>query len=275
MGTRDARAPSRRSWQGRHAGALPAARPGLRHLRRQHRIRDDAHRPDAAAHRDAEPRSQATGRFWMDGRALETNPNPSWMGYSVGRAEGDTLVVESNGFHPGTWLDSDGHRPHRASCASPSAIAAPASGRWKSRSPSPIPGAYTRPWTVKVASEYAADTEMLEWVCNEGAGRSLVHWVGMASDERQERGARCRRRILARYVGHLRRAAAVLAERADRRRAQCRQAARCVITVEDGRLVGDMDGRGKQVLIATSDTEFSRALRPRRPVHRRRRAGCS
>ena len=50
-------------------------------------------------------------QIWMDGRALETNPNPSWMGYSVGRWEGDTLVVESVGFHPGTWLDRDGH-PH-------------------------------------------------------------------------------------------------------------------------------------------------------------------
>jgi hypothetical protein len=29
------------------------------------------------------------------------------------------------------------------------------------------------------------------------------------------------------------------------------------ITVVDGRLVGEMDGRGKQELIAASDTEFS------------------
>ena len=39
-------------------------------------------------------------QIWMDGRALEPEPNPSWMGYSVGRWEGDTLVVESYGFHP-------------------------------------------------------------------------------------------------------------------------------------------------------------------------------
>ena len=47
-------------------------------------------------------------QIWMDGRALEANPNPAWMGYSVGRWEGDALVVESYGFHPGTWLDRDG-----------------------------------------------------------------------------------------------------------------------------------------------------------------------
>jgi hypothetical protein len=43
--------------------------------------------------------------------ALETAPNPSWMGYSVGRWEGDTLVVESFGFNDRIWLDHDGH-PH-------------------------------------------------------------------------------------------------------------------------------------------------------------------
>src|SRR5215510_9881475 len=48
-------------------------------------------------------------QIWMDGRTLEPEPNPSWMGYSVGRWEGDTLVVESYGFHTGTWLDRDGN----------------------------------------------------------------------------------------------------------------------------------------------------------------------
>ena len=48
-------------------------------------------------------------QIWMDGRTLEQEPNVSWMGYSVGRWEGDTLVVESFGFHPGTWLDRDGN----------------------------------------------------------------------------------------------------------------------------------------------------------------------
>ena len=42
--------------------------------------------------------------IFMDGRALETDPNPSWMGYSVGHWDGDTLVVESFGFNDRTWL---------------------------------------------------------------------------------------------------------------------------------------------------------------------------
>ncbi len=47
----------------------------------------------------------------MDGRKLPENPNPSWMGYSVGRWDGDTLVVETSGFTERAWLDYDGH-PH-------------------------------------------------------------------------------------------------------------------------------------------------------------------
>src|SRR5207244_2573927 len=50
-------------------------------------------------------------QIFMDGRPLETDPNPSWMGHSVGRWEGDPLVVESFGFNDRSWLDHDGH-PH-------------------------------------------------------------------------------------------------------------------------------------------------------------------
>jgi hypothetical protein len=44
----------------------------------------------------------------MDGRQLEANLAPSWMGYSVGRWDGDTLVVDSIGFNDKTWLNSHG-----------------------------------------------------------------------------------------------------------------------------------------------------------------------
>ena len=47
----------------------------------------------------------------MDGRELEPNPAPSWMGYSVGRWDGDTLVVNSVGFNDKTWLNDAG-LPH-------------------------------------------------------------------------------------------------------------------------------------------------------------------
>jgi hypothetical protein len=43
--------------------------------------------------------------IWMDGRSLPKNPVPRWMGYSVGRWEGDTLVVDTVGLDERTWLD--------------------------------------------------------------------------------------------------------------------------------------------------------------------------
>jgi hypothetical protein len=54
--------------------------------------------------------SQGTGRsIWMDGRALPVNPEPRWNGYSIGRWEGDTLVIDSVGFDDRAWLDQYGN----------------------------------------------------------------------------------------------------------------------------------------------------------------------
>lgn len=47
--------------------------------------------------------------IWTDGRELPVDPEPRWMGYSVGRWEGDEFVVSSTGFDERTWLDHFGH----------------------------------------------------------------------------------------------------------------------------------------------------------------------
>jgi hypothetical protein len=73
-------------------------------------------------------------QIFLDGRALPKDPNPSWMGYSVGRWEGDTLVVESTGFNERSWLDMGGH-PHTESLRTSNASGAPASGTSSCRSP--------------------------------------------------------------------------------------------------------------------------------------------
>lgn len=51
--------------------------------------------------------------IWMDGRALPAldDVHPKWNGYSVGRFEGDTLIVESIGFDERSWVDKFGY-PH-------------------------------------------------------------------------------------------------------------------------------------------------------------------
>src|SRR5437879_12182112 len=50
-------------------------------------------------------------QIFTDGRALPEDPNPAWFGYSAGKWDGDTFVVEVAGFKEGTWLDNGGH-PH-------------------------------------------------------------------------------------------------------------------------------------------------------------------
>src|SRR5256712_9822626 len=47
-------------------------------------------------------------QIYMDGRKLPVDPSPRWQGYSVGRWDGDTLVIESSGFTDQSWLDARG-----------------------------------------------------------------------------------------------------------------------------------------------------------------------
>ena len=253
MGTRDGRASSRGSRQGRHAGALPAARPGLCHVRRQHRIGDDAHRPDIAAHRDAEPRSHLPAD--LDGRPrARAEPEPvvdGLLGWTLGGRHAGRRELR---LPPRNLADWDGH-PHTEQLRLTERYRRPSFGKLETEVTFADPGVYARPWTVKVVSEDAADTEMLEWVCNEGASRSLVHWAGKASDERRNE-VKVSPAVLARYIGTYdeqppfwRSVQITGASQASGRTVQ--------ITVEDGRLVGEMDGRGKQELIAASNTEFS------------------
>ena len=48
-------------------------------------------------------------QIYTDGRKLPVDPNPTWMGYSVGRWTGDTFVVDSAGFNDRGRLDGFGH----------------------------------------------------------------------------------------------------------------------------------------------------------------------
>jgi hypothetical protein len=183
-------------------------------------------------------------QVFLDGRALEADPNPSWMGYSVGRWEGDTLVVESNGFNDRTWLDHDGH-PHTEALRVTERYRRRNFGNLDLEVTFSDPGAYTRPWTVRVRAELAADTEMLEFVCNEKS-RGLEHWVGKASDERQT-GLKMAPGILAKYAGTY-----VEQPRIWRLVPRVLE-----ITLSGDTLFADMDARGKVPLVARSETLFS------------------
>jgi len=135
---------------------------------------------------------------FMDGRALETDPNPSWMGYSVGHWDRDTLVVESFGFNDRTWLV--GGYPHTDKLRVTERYRRTDFGHLELAVTFQDPGAYTKPWTVQARAELAADTELLESVCNEQSDSGQQHWVGKASDIEKTK-VNLAPEILAKYAG--------------------------------------------------------------------------
>jgi hypothetical protein len=183
-------------------------------------------------------------QVYMDGRPLEAAPNPSWMGYSVGRWDGDTLVVESFGFNDRTWLDTSGH-PHTEALRMTERYRRRDFGHMDVEVTLQDPAVYARSWTVAVKAELAADTELLEYVCNENT-RDLEHWVGKASDETKSE-VKVAPEILAKYIG-------TYVEQPKLWRVVPRVVK---ITFSDGVLYGDMDGRGMERQFARSETKFS------------------
>jgi hypothetical protein len=104
--------------------------------------------------------------IWTDGRPLPSDPDPRWYGYSVGKWDGDTFVVQSSGFDDRTWLDADGH-PHSDDMR--------LEERYRRTDHNTIqlimtltdPTAYTKPWVSEQFTFKLADgkTEMREDVC--------------------------------------------------------------------------------------------------------------
>jgi hypothetical protein len=134
--------------------------------------------------------------IFMDGRELPKDPNPDWMGYSVGHWDGDTLVIESNGFNDRTWIDDNGH-PHTEALRVTERIRRPDFGHLEVVRTLVDPGAFEGAWTVPVKLELDADTEPVEYICNENE-RDRPHLIGKASDDTSVPVAP---EILAKYAG--------------------------------------------------------------------------
>ena len=133
-------------------------------------------------------------QIYTDGRPLPTDPNPTWMGYSVGRWEGDTLVVESAGFNDKTWLDMVGH-PHSENLRVTERFHRLDFGHMQVQVVYEDSETLTKPLTLSVAVNYAADTDMLEYVCNENE-KDTSRLVGTARAVAQPGPS-----VLARYAG--------------------------------------------------------------------------
>jgi hypothetical protein len=116
-------------------------------------------------------------QIFTDGRELPRDPQPSWLGYSTGKWEGDTFVVDTIGINDQTWLDNAG-RPH--------SDALHTIERYRRRDVGTLdvtltiddPKAYTRPWSVNNSpSRLVLGQDLLEYVCTEN-NRDLEHLVG-------------------------------------------------------------------------------------------------
>ncbi len=103
-------------------------------------------------------------QIFTDGRPLPADPNPSWNGYSSATWEGDTLVVRTNGFRDGMWLDATGN-PMTDAAALTERFRRPNFGQMEIEITVNDPKAYTRPWTVTLHQVIKLDTDLLDFVC--------------------------------------------------------------------------------------------------------------
>ena len=135
-------------------------------------------------------------QIFLDGRDLPADPNPDFMGYSVGHWEGDTLVVTTAGYNDRTWLDYLGH-PHTESLHTTERFHRENFGHLEISETFDDPKAYARPWTVKVTGDLMPDSDLLEYVCNENE-KDSAHLVGKASDVKP---IEVSPEVLAKYAG--------------------------------------------------------------------------
>jgi hypothetical protein len=128
---------------------------------------------------------------FTDGRGLPEDPNPTWLGYSVGRWEGDTLVVTSAGFNDQGWLDSAGH-PQTESLRITERFTRRDFGHMDFEITIDDPTVFNKPFTVRRERLLVPDTELLEDVCeNERDSAKLSGGTGIT----------VRPEVLASYAG--------------------------------------------------------------------------
>jgi hypothetical protein len=115
-------------------------------------------------------------QIFLDARPLPKDPEPTFKGYSVGKWDGDTLVVETVGLKDNAMLDMWGH-PLTDQARITERIRRVNYGHLQIDLTVNDPKAYTKPWTATIKLTLAPNTELLEYVCNENE-KSLQHMVG-------------------------------------------------------------------------------------------------
>ncbi len=183
-------------------------------------------------------------QIFMDGRALPKDPNPSFMGYSVGRWDGDSLVVDTIGYNTTTWLDFSGY-PHSEGLRITERYRRRDFGHLEIEETIEDLKIYARPWTISIKGDFVPDTDMLEYVCAENE-KDHAHLVGKASDDKKY-AVTVAPAILSKYIGTYEFSPAE------------NPGVKIVmnVTLADGGLLIDTEGKDKIALIPLSETLFS------------------
>jgi len=103
-------------------------------------------------------------QIYTDGRTLPVDPEPAYVGYSVGRWEGETLVVEAAGFKNGGWLDAFGH-PHSDAMKVTERFRRRDFGTLELQITIDDPKFYSKPFTLTSTQRLLADTDLIETFC--------------------------------------------------------------------------------------------------------------
>ncbi len=113
-------------------------------------------------------------QVFTDGRPLPEISEHTWLGYSIGKWEGDTFVVETTGLKDGGWLDTLKARPHSDALRVTERLRRTDFGHMELTITINDPKAYIKPWTVKTALNLVADGELLEGSCD-NHDKSMEH----------------------------------------------------------------------------------------------------
>jgi hypothetical protein len=105
-------------------------------------------------------------QIFLDGRKTVADAEPRWNGYSTGRWEGDTLVVETSGFNDQTWLDRLGH-PHTAEMRVTERFRRPDVGHLEVQVTITDPKAYRTPIVYTRRATLTPGEDLLEYFCTE------------------------------------------------------------------------------------------------------------
>ena len=177
-------------------------------------------------------------QIFTDGRPLPNDMNPTWMGYSIGRWEGDTFVVTTAGFNDKTWLDFLG-RPHSEMLRVTERYRRTDFGHMLVEMTYDDPPTYVKPFTVKLNATFVADDDLLENICLENE-KDRAKLVGTPADEKRNE-KKVPVSILTEFAGKY--VVGPFGEWS-------------VAVVDDSLTIQLPDGGGRQRLFATADNVF-------------------